>query len=245
MTVSPAGAARADWRVDDAELGPGGSTFTLVGPDGTRLPASTALAGDFNLANAALAVVALVQAGADPLTPPRRRRLPAPVVPGRMERVGDGRGGGPVALVDYAHSPDALRRLLATCRRLVDPARAASLLVVGAGGDRDPYKRPVMGEIAARDADVAVLTDRQPAVRGPARDPRRDARRRRPRGRRGRRGRARTDGRRSSGRCCWPVPATSSWSPARGTSRARRSPATVHPFDDRVVLREALRAVRR
>lgn len=162
VTVSASGGA-ADWRVVDAQSGPAGSRFTLHGPDGAVVPASTALAGDFNLTDAALAVVALAQTGVE-------ARVAAdgvaacPGVPGRMERVGQ--EGGVLALVDFAHSPDALERLLATSRGLVAPG-GRLLVVVGAGGDRDPYKRPAMGEIVARDADIAVLTDDNPRSEDP------------------------------------------------------------------------------
>jgi UDP-N-acetylmuramoyl-L-alanyl-D-glutamate--2,6-diaminopimelate ligase len=146
-----------------ADIGPQGSTFALAGPDGARVPCATRLPGDFNLANAALAVVALVQAGvaADVAA---RGVAGCPGVPGRMERVSDD-GDAVLALVDYAHSPDSLERLLATCRGLAGGHRV--LVVVGAGGDRDPHKRPVMGEIAARDADVAVLTSDNPRSEDP------------------------------------------------------------------------------
>jgi UDP-N-acetylmuramoyl-L-alanyl-D-glutamate--2,6-diaminopimelate ligase len=163
VTVSPSGAP-ADWRVEDARLGPRGSSFSLVGPDGRRVAASTTLAGDFNLANAAFAVVALVQAGIDP------DRAAAGVatcagVPGRMERVEAGETG-PLALVDFAHTPDALQQLLAAARGLVSDGGRV-LLVVGAGGDRDPHKRPAMGASAVRGADVVVLTSDNPRSEDP------------------------------------------------------------------------------
>ncbi|MDQ1603744.1 MAG: UDP-N-acetylmuramoyl-L-alanyl-D-glutamate--2,6-diaminopimelate ligase [Actinomycetota bacterium] len=163
VSVSPSGAA-ADWRVEDPALDRDRSTFTLVGPDGRRVSCSTALTGGFNLANAALAVVALAQVGIEPQVAADGVASCAGV-PGRMERVSRAGSPGPLALVDYAHSPDALERLLAAVRPLAGPGRV--LLVIGCGGDRDPYKRPVMGRIAARDADVAVLTNDNPRSEDP------------------------------------------------------------------------------
>ena len=170
VTVSPSNEV-ADWRVVDAALGPEGSTFTLLGPDGERVRTGTVMAGDFNLVNAALAVVALARSGIDVELAAAGVQACAGVA-GRMERVvrdGDPQGSageGPLALVDFAHSPDAIERLLATCRALVGPG-GRLLVVVGAGGDRDPHKRPAMGAIAARDADVVVLTSDNPRSEDP------------------------------------------------------------------------------
>jgi UDP-N-acetylmuramoyl-L-alanyl-D-glutamate--2,6-diaminopimelate ligase len=163
VTVSPAGNESADWRVEDLVCTASGSTFTLHGPGGGTVPAGTLLPGVFNVDNAALAVVALVATGADPATAAAGVHACAGV-PGRMERVET--AGGFLALVDYAHSPDSLERLLVTARGLV--ANGGRLIVVvGAGGDRDPYKRSVMGAIAARGADVVVLTSDNPRSEDP------------------------------------------------------------------------------
>lgn len=162
-TVSPSGRAAADWVVRDLTVAPGGSTFTLTGPGGA-VAAGTRLPGAFNVDNAALAVTALAVAGLDPATA-AAGVLACPGVPGRMERVDT--GSELLALVDYAHSPDALERLLATSRDLVAPG-GRLLVVLGAGGDRDAFKRPVMGEIAARDADIVVLTSDNPRSEDPA-----------------------------------------------------------------------------
>ncbi len=83
--------------------------------------------------------------------------------PGRLERIGAIRGA-PV-FVDYAHKPDALEKALAALR----PYVAGRLIVVfGCGGDRDAGKRPIMGEIAVRSADVVIVTDDNPRSEEPA-----------------------------------------------------------------------------
>ena len=164
VTVSPSGAA-ADWRVESANLSAQGSRFVLAGPDGVRVPCGTTLAGDFNLANAALAVVGLVRAGLEP-EQASAGVAACPGVPGRMERVAGGGEGGPLAMVDFAHTPDALERVLAAARGLVSEG-GRLVVVVGCGGDRDRHKRPVMGTIAVRDSDVAVLTSDNPRSEDP------------------------------------------------------------------------------
>ena len=83
--------------------------------------------------------------------------------PGRLERIGE-KDGAPV-FVDYAHKPDALEKALAALRPFV----AGRLIVVfGCGGDRDAGKRPIMGEIATRAADVVIVTDDNPRSENPA-----------------------------------------------------------------------------
>ena len=79
-------------------------------------------------------------------------------VPGRMSRLG-GQGGMPLVVVDYSHTPDALEQALTALR----PHCAGQLICVfGCGGERDAGKRPLMGEIAARLADVVIVTDDNP-----------------------------------------------------------------------------------
>jgi UDP-N-acetylmuramoyl-L-alanyl-D-glutamate--2,6-diaminopimelate ligase len=82
---------------------------------------------------------------------------------GRLERVGD-HNGAPV-FVDYAHKPDALAKALQALRPY---AKRKLVVVFGAGGDRDAGKRPLMGEIAANDADTVIITDDNPRSENPA-----------------------------------------------------------------------------
>lgn len=151
--LSPA----AQWRATDPVPDRlGGSAFTAHGPDGVLVRAGVALAGQFNVANALAALAAAVHHGVDPQLA-ARAIADCPGVPGRMEQVRVGQDF--LAVVDYAHTPDAVERAIAAARSSA-PGRV--LVVLGCGGDRDREKRPVMGQVAARDADVVVITDDNP-----------------------------------------------------------------------------------
>lgn len=152
--------AAGTWRADDVELRPDGSSFRLVGP-GVELPAGVALPGDFNVANALGALVMLIEAGVDAEDAVRGVE-DCPGVPGRMERVDAGQSF--LAVVDYAHTPEAVTRLLAAVRSVTS---GRVIIVLGCGGDRDRAKRPLMGAAAAR-ADLAILTSDNPRSEDPA-----------------------------------------------------------------------------
>jgi UDP-N-acetylmuramoyl-L-alanyl-D-glutamate--2,6-diaminopimelate ligase len=152
----------ADWRADGTTLAPGGSTFTVHPPDGEPFEAFVPLAGDFNVSNALCAVAALGEVGFDPATVAAALAGSAGV-PGRLERVDAGQDF--LAVVDYAHKPDAVTAVLRTLRPMT---RGRLVVVLGAGGDRDTGKRPLMGEVAARLADVLVVTDDNPRSEEPA-----------------------------------------------------------------------------
>ncbi|WP_237476651.1 UDP-N-acetylmuramoyl-L-alanyl-D-glutamate--2,6-diaminopimelate ligase [Lichenibacterium dinghuense] len=123
-----------------------------------RLP----LAGAFQVSNALVAAGLCIATGTAPAAAFAALEGLAGA-PGRLERVGT-RRGAPV-VVDYAHKPDALEKVLATMR----PYAPGRLVVVfGCGGDRDAGKRPIMGAIAARLADVVVVTDDNPRSEEPA-----------------------------------------------------------------------------
>ncbi|NUP47613.1 MAG: UDP-N-acetylmuramoyl-L-alanyl-D-glutamate--2,6-diaminopimelate ligase, partial [Catenulispora sp.] len=150
----------ADWSAQDIDLAADDSTFTVVAPDGSRHKASAGLPGDFNVANALAAIVMLAVSGIELQT------AIAGVgdvhgVPGRMERV-QIPGQGFLAVVDYAHTPDAVQTALAALRPLAERGHGRLRVVVGCGGDRDKAKRPMMGAAAVRLADEAVFTDDNP-----------------------------------------------------------------------------------
>ena len=117
--------------------------------------------GAFNVANAALAAAIAQTAGVE--LAPFLRGLEQAAVPGRMERIDEGQPF--VAVVDYAHKPAAIGAVLATLRGQVEGRIGVA---VGAGGDRDSSKRPLMGAEAAKGADFVVVTDDNPRTEDPA-----------------------------------------------------------------------------
>ncbi|WP_052851828.1 UDP-N-acetylmuramoyl-L-alanyl-D-glutamate--2,6-diaminopimelate ligase [Streptomyces avicenniae] len=160
-TFSAEGHPDADWRAEDVTAGPLGSTFTVVAPDGARIKAAAPLPGAFNVANALAAVAACAAAGIDPAVAAEGIAA-VPGVPGRLERVDAGQPY--LAVVDYAHKPDAVESVLQALRKVTEGSLHA---VLGCGGDRDPHKRPGMGAALARLADTAVLTSDNPRSEDP------------------------------------------------------------------------------
>ncbi len=151
----------ADVSVVRAESSISGIRATLRTPRGEIDVASAALLGEYNLANMALATA--VAEGLGVSHEAIARGIGAlPGVPGRVERVAN--ASGLDVFVDYAHTPDALERVIAALRPLT---RGRLIVVFGCGGDRDRTKRPKMGHIVARDADVAVVTSDNPRTEDP------------------------------------------------------------------------------
>lgn len=147
-------------RAEGVRLSADGSIFALVAPAGTaevRLP----LAGDFNVSNALIAAACAFALGIG-LEDVVRGLEEAPQVPGRLERVDAGQPFS--VLVDYAHTPDGLAKAIAAVRGFT-PGRV--ITVFGCGGDRDPEKRPLMGAIAGRLSDTAVVTSDNPRTEDP------------------------------------------------------------------------------
>jgi UDP-N-acetylmuramoyl-L-alanyl-D-glutamate--2,6-diaminopimelate ligase len=161
VTVS-AESADADWYAADIRPArAGGQKFVAVDADGTRHDVAIRLPGQYNIANALLALALLQQVGVTPAA--AAPGLAGAQVPGRMESVD--RGQGFLAIVDYAHKPGALQAALETLRRQTSGRLA---VVFGAGGDRDPGKRKPMGAIAAELADLVVVTDDNSRSEDPA-----------------------------------------------------------------------------
>ena len=149
------------FRIVDVEPRPAGVAFALE-HEGTRTPIALPLLGRHNAWNAAAAFAAARALGLS--TGAVARGLAAvKVVPGRLERVVAGQPFEVV--VDYAHTPDALDRALATAR---EHTRGEVLVVFGCGGDRDRAKRPAMGRVAAARADRIWVTSDNPRSEDPA-----------------------------------------------------------------------------
>lgn len=150
----------ADVRASGVDLAADGARFVLhvLGQERqVHLP----LAGAFNVSNALLAAGCAHAIGMD--LPTIARGLEgAPQVPGRLERVDEGQAFS--VFVDYAHTPDSLDKAI-TAVREITPGRV--IVVCGAGGDRDPDKRPLMGAAAGGAADHVILTSDNPRSEDP------------------------------------------------------------------------------
>ena len=234
-TFSASG-AEADWRATDVELEPTGSRFTVHPPEGEPFPAGVPLTGDFNVANALCAIAGLAEAGFDAVAVATAMAASGGV-PGRLEQVDAGQDF--LAVVDYAHKPDAVTAAL----RALRPLTTGRLVVVlGAGGDRDPGKRPLMGEAAARLADVLVVTDDNPRSEDPA-SIRAAVRSGADAVPEGERAEVYVEGdRRAAIRLALDLagPGDTVVVAGKGHETGQEVHGTVHPFDDRVVLREEL-----
>ncbi|MFF0817042.1 UDP-N-acetylmuramoyl-L-alanyl-D-glutamate--2,6-diaminopimelate ligase [Rhodococcus sp. NPDC003318] len=163
VTVSTTGDAR--WTATDVTTSADGAQrFTVTTPAGEALTATLRLPGRYNVANALLSLAVLNECGVAPAE--AIRGLAEVDVPGRVQRID--RGQPFLAVVDYAHKPAALEAVIATLRGQIADSGGRLAVVVGAGGDRDHGKRPLMGEAGARGADLLVITDDNPRTEDPA-----------------------------------------------------------------------------
>ena len=142
---------------------PRGLRFMVVSPQG-RADILAPVVGRFNVSNL-LAVLGVLLASAVPLDQAAAvlQRLTFP--PGRMQALGG--DGQPLAVIDYAHTPDALEQALIALRDTAVVRGKRLVCVFGCGGNRDPGKRPLMGEVAARLADSVILTSDNPRDEDP------------------------------------------------------------------------------
>ncbi len=235
ITVSAADQP-AHWRAMDVlPMGAGGQQFTVIDPAGVRHHVGIRLPGHYNVANCLVALAILDAVGVSP-----EQAAPGLLetrVPGRMEEIDCGQDF--LALVDYAHKPGALRAALTTLAR---PGRRLAV-VFGAGGERDPGKRAPMGATATELADLVVVTDDNPRGEDPA-----TIRREILAG-------AQSGGaaevveigdRRAAIRhaAAWARPGDAVLIAGKGHETGQRGAGETRPFDDRVELTEALRALR-
>lgn len=165
VTVSTSGdedTSAAGWRVRAATMTAQGSQqVRAVDPSGVEHDMVVPLPGAYNVANALVAVAVVAESGAG--VDEAISGLAQVAVPGRVEKVE--RGQNFLAVVDYAHKPAAVHAVLAT----LDGTPSGRIgIVLGAGGDRDTEKRPLMGEAAARGADLVIVTDDNPRSEEPA-----------------------------------------------------------------------------
>ncbi len=155
---------KADYRATDLELGPTGTRFHLQGLQGD-FKVDSPLLGRFNAYNLLAALAACAEAGFNlNLLIPTVSKVTG--ASGRLERVDCGQPFG--VMVDYAHTPDALEKLLTEGRRLLPPGGRLHVLF-GCGGDRDRTKRPLMAAAVAAGADVLWHTSDNPRTEDPDR----------------------------------------------------------------------------
>jgi UDP-N-acetylmuramoyl-L-alanyl-D-glutamate--2,6-diaminopimelate ligase len=160
-TISYGLTSLADVTTESYRLDSDGLAFTARTPAGP-IELRSRLVGAVNVSNILAAVATALAVGVD-RDAIARGVARMVTVPGRFERVEQGQPF--LVAVDYAHTDDALRRLLETARELKLPGRI--LLLFGAGGDRDRAKRPLMGEAAAHGSDLAVVTSDNPRSEDP------------------------------------------------------------------------------
>ena len=158
---------KANWRIIDSSLADPSSSsksvveLTIAGPGGILLSIATPLMGDYNSANVLMALALAVESGIDPLSAANALSN-AKGAPGRMESIELGQRF--TAVIDYAHSPDAVSAALKAVRC---STKGRIIAVLGCGGDRDAAKRPLMGQALISGADLAIFTSDNPRSEDP------------------------------------------------------------------------------
>lgn len=150
--------AKADVMAEGVSVGAGSSSWTLAAR-GERAQVTLPLIGAVNVYNALGAASAALALG-ETVKECAGKLSSLPQIPGRLERI----SSDPAVLRDYAHTPDALERTLTSAREL---AKGRLIVVFGCGGERDRGKRPLMGRVAEKLADVAIVTSDNPRREDP------------------------------------------------------------------------------
>ena len=158
---------KANWKIIDSSLADPSSPsksvveLTIAGPGGILLSIATPLIGDYNSANVLMALALAVESGIDPLSAANALSN-AKGAPGRMESIELGQSF--TAVIDYAHTPDAVSAALKAVR---SSTKGRIIAVLGCGGDRDAAKRPLMGQALISGADLAIFTSDNPRSEDP------------------------------------------------------------------------------
>ncbi|MFO8061748.1 MAG: UDP-N-acetylmuramoyl-L-alanyl-D-glutamate--2,6-diaminopimelate ligase [bacterium] len=152
----------ARWTIDIRRISMAGSKFTLSDREkNLSFEIDIKIIGDYNIYNASAAFITAYYTGIEPDII-IRGLADAGNIEGRFEKFRDRRGF--YAVVDYAHTPDALERVLKTVKRLT---HGRVITVFGCGGDRDKSKRPIMGKIATHYSDMTIITSDNPRTENP------------------------------------------------------------------------------
>jgi UDP-N-acetylmuramoyl-L-alanyl-D-glutamate--2,6-diaminopimelate ligase len=153
----------ADFCVENTDYGPDATRLVITGPDGLRQEIISRLVGPFNVSNmlaASAATLPLIKGStAHALGAIRQGIHDMPPIPGRMERIDEGQDF--LAVVDFAHTPNALKRALEAARAMIPPDRRV-IAIFGSAGLRDREKRRLMAEIGTELADRVILTAEDP-----------------------------------------------------------------------------------
>jgi UDP-N-acetylmuramoyl-L-alanyl-D-glutamate--2,6-diaminopimelate ligase len=157
------GLQQGDFHADKLHMEPAGMRFTMVTPQG-EVPLATRLTGGINVYNLLAASAAALARGLS-LEEVAQGAASLDFVPGRFQSVDCGQNFAVV--VDYAHTDDALRNIIAVAREFVDKGGGRVITMFGCGGDRDRSKRPLMGQAAGAGSDVVVLTSDNPRREDP------------------------------------------------------------------------------
>ena len=153
--------SKASWYYQDIKSTSVGYRVEIRGIDGILISGELNLIGDHNLDNALMAIAIAFESGVDPLVIGNSLAT-LKAAPGRLESIDCGQNF--LALVDYAHTPDAVEKVLATLRKNTNSKLIA---ILGCGGNRDKSKRPLMGKALTSGSDIAIFTSDNPRDEDP------------------------------------------------------------------------------